>query len=233
MKKIFFSIALMLISLCLHAQRPVGSFSFIPRAGLSIANLTGNEICYRNGETDAKKSSRYNARFAGGVDVEYQVLPLTSISLGAYYAQQGCRFPDFEPLREGFLPLDNIMVTSHFREKLDYVQVPLMINQYITTGLAVKVGVQMGLLTSAQTTYDETTITKKKDGTEEIGNKEHYDIDMKETLNKMDISIPVGFSYEYERVVLDLRYNIGLKNIYKENLSEKNKSFTITVGYHI
>ena len=51
-------------ALGLHAQQPVGKFSLIPRAGLSIANLTNNEILYG---LDSKVSSRYNARFAGGL----------------------------------------------------------------------------------------------------------------------------------------------------------------------
>ena len=73
-------------ALGLHAQQPVGKFSLIPRAGLSIANLTNNEILY---VLDSKVSSRYNARFAGGLEGEYQMLPATSLSLGVYYAQMG------------------------------------------------------------------------------------------------------------------------------------------------
>ena len=219
-------------ALSLHAQQPVGKFSLIPRAGLSIANLTNNEILY---VLDSKVSSRYNARFAGGLEGEYQMLPATSLSLGVYYAQMGCRFPDFvdTPVVD-FAPVTQSSGMSHLRQKMDYVQVPLLVNQYILPGLAVKVGVQLGFLTSAEFSYDETLITHKKDGTDEYGEKKHHDGDLKEVTNKMDVSIPIGVSYEYERVILDFRYHIGLKNISKiEGIKEKNKFFTFTVGYRL
>ena len=46
----------------------------------------------------------------------------------------------------------------------------------------------------------------------------------------MDISIPLGLSYEYMNVVVDARYNWGLTKIH--NLTDsKNSFFTFTVGY--
>ena len=49
----------------------------------------------------------------------------------------------------------------------------------------------------------------------------------------MDVSIPVGISYEYLNVVLDARYHFGLTKLYKDESwpTEKNKVFTFTVGY--
>lgn len=48
----------------------------------------------------------------------------------------------------------------------------------------------------------------------------------------VDLSIPVGASYEYMNVILDARYNFGLTNIYKiDAMKSKNRFFTITVGY--
>lgn len=59
----------------------------------------------------------------------------------------------------------------------------------------------------------------------------------------MDVSIPIGVSYEYMGVILDARYNLGLTNAsdisrvkdadgqpyIKENC--KNKGFSLSVGY--
>lgn len=232
MKRILLSLSFTVAFVCLHAQQPVGHFSLIPKAGLDIANLTNNDIFYG---FDKKVSSRYNARFAGGVEAEYQMLSTTGISLGVFYLQQGCRFPDYvDTPNEGIVPVTQSSALTHSRQKMNYVQVPLLVNQYILPGLAVKAGVQMGILTSAHFTYNETIITHKKDAPDEYGDKKHFDTDMKDVVNKMDVSIPIGVSYEYQRVMLDLRYHIGLKNTSKiEGINEKNKFFTFTVGYRV
>ena len=49
---------------------------------------------------------------------------------------------------------------------------------------------------------------------------------------KVDFSIPVGLSYEYQSFVLDARYNIGLTKTVKDAAEKtKNSVFQITVGY--
>lgn len=49
---------------------------------------------------------------------------------------------------------------------------------------------------------------------------------------KVNVSIPVGLSYEYMNVILDARYHIGLTKVNKADAGDsKNKVFTFTVGY--
>ena len=55
-------------------------------------------------------------------------------------------------------------------------------------------------------------------------------------LNKVSLSIPVGISYEYRNVVLDLRYNIGVSHVYKEQASydaSRGQTVMLTLGYGI
>lgn len=49
-------------------------------------------------------------------------------------------------------------------------------------------------------------------------------------LNKADVSIPVGVSYEFSNINIDARYNWGVIKIIDES-SSKNSVFQITVGY--
>ena len=93
---------------------------------------------------------------------------------------------------------------------MDYINIPILAQYYVAKGFAIKAGVQPGFLVRAS--YD--------------GNS------FKEYCKKVDFSIPVGLSYEYEHFVLDARYNIGLTKTAKE-ASEKTKNsvFQITVGY--
>ena len=44
------------------------------------------------------------------------------------------------------------------------------------------------------------------------------------------LSIPVGLSYEFEQVVLDARYHLGLTKV-SEGFDWRNSAFTFTVGY--
>ena len=215
------------VSSAVKGQEPVGTFSLIPKIGVSLANLSGEKIYYNDSHIPAKV--KYNARFVGGVEAEYQMLPTTSISLGVGYVQQGCRYSDFEignteTISEGW---DDV------RSRIDYIQCPLTINQYLTDGLAVKAGIQVGVLVNSDFSYSITPIKHFTDGSIEYGKTEDMKTDQKSVMRSVDVSIPVGLSYEYMNVVLDARYHFSLTEIYKDKLwpSEKNKVFTITVGY--
>ena len=215
------------VSSAVKGQEPVGTFSLIPKIGVSLANLSGEKIYYNDSDIPAK--GKYNARFVGGVEAEYQMLPTTSISIGVGYVQQGCRYSDFE--------IDNTETISEgwddVRSRIDYIQCPLTINQYLTDGLAVKAGIQVGFLVNSDFSYSITPIKHFTDGSIEYGKTEDMKTDQKSVMRSVDVSIPVGLSYEYMNVVLDARYHFSLTEIYKDKLwpSEKNKVFTITVGY--
>ena len=228
MKKYFVLLMMALfVSSAMKGQEQVGTFSLIPKIGVSLANLSGEEIYYNNAEIPAK--GKYNARFVGGLEAVYQMLPMTSISIGVGYVQQGCRFSDFE--------IGNPETISEnwddVRSRLDYIQCPLTINQYIADGLAVKAGIQLGFLLNSDYSFSLTPIKHFPDGSIEYGKTEDMTIDQKDVMRSVDVSIPVGLSYEYLNVVLDARYHFSLTDIYKDKSwpSEKNKVFTITVGY--
>jgi hypothetical protein len=106
------------------------------------------------------------------------------------------------------------------RMELGYVKIPLVVNCYVAKGLALKAGVQFGFL------------MKAKQGGE----------DVKDYFEKSDFSIPVGLSYEFDDAVVELRYNIGVSNIRKDNYVENlfsdgkkihNSVLMLTFGYRI
>ena len=97
--------------------------------------------------------------------------------------------------------------------RLDYINVPIMANVYVVKGLAVKLGVQPGFNVS----------NKLK-----ANNFDAVDNPVK--AQSVDVSIPVGLSYEYNNFLLDARYNWGVSKAFK--LSDaKNSVFQITLGY--
>ena len=94
--------------------------------------------------------------------------------------------------------------------KMDYINVPVLANVYVAPGLALKAGLQPGFLVNSSSS---------------------------DTFKSVDLSIPVGVSYEYENFVLDARYNFGVTNVVKDDINRfinsdcKNSVFQLTLGY--
>ena len=228
-RKILLAMVLLSAALGVRAQQPQGTWSVIPKAGVALANLSGAKLYYSDGGGFMESKGKYNSRFVGGVEVEWQGLPTTSISLGALYAQQGCRYRDFEASDYQSVGIGY----GRLRQKMDYLCVPLMVNQYLVEGFAVKAGVQMGFLCNSKVSMATTEITHHSDGAKEYGETVRSNNDDMDMRRKVDVAIPVGLSYEYLNVVLEVRYVLGLIQTYKDKAmpSEKNRAFYITAGY--
>lgn len=102
-----------------------------------------------------------------------------------------------------------------FDAKYNYLNVPVLVNFHVTKGLVLKTGLQPGFLLSA------------KEG----------NLDVKNNLNKIDLSIPFGIGYEFNNgLMIDTRYNCGMTKLYKNDFRDDDKSscnsvFQVTVGY--
>lgn len=188
MKKVILMAAVMLSSMTAFAQNATGTITVQPKVGLNIATLTKT--------TDADP----RLGLAVGAEFEYGATDMLGISFGALYSMQGCKGKD-----------DGMDVTA----KLDYINIPILANVYVTKGLAVKVGVQPGFKVKGAWTL--------KSGNASASLKDN-------DFKSFDFSIPIGISYEYDNFVLDGRYNFGCTNVYTDSDS-KNSVFQITVGY--
>ena len=103
--------------------------------------------------------------------------------------------------------------------KLDYINVPLLANVYVAKGFAVKLGLQP----SFKVNYKYSGNGASFDGDE---------MDWAPKANGVDLSIPVGVSYEYNNFVLDGRYNFGVTKAFDSKAEKsKNSVFQITLGY--
>ena len=99
---------------------------------------------------------------------------------------------------------------------LDFLNFSALENFYIADGLAIKAGLQLGYLLNVKSVVDGRS--------EDIGN----------SFKKLNVSIPIGLSYEYRNVVLDARYNIGLTNLCDIELLDetwRTNSLWLTAGY--
>ena len=137
---------------------------------------------------------------AAGAEFEYGLTDNIGLSAGVLYSMQG-----FKTTEDG----------ADCTLKLDYLNVPILANFYVAKGFAVKLGVQPGFKLSSKAEF------KGSGGSKEV------DVD---GFKSVDLSIPVGVSYQYQNIVFDARYNWGVTNIVEDSDS-KHSVFQITVGY--
>ena len=191
---------LLLASIGIYAQHAKGSFNIQPKLGLNVATMTNND------------GSDPRVGFVGGAEFEYQATDLLSLSFGALYSQQGVKASD-----EG---LDGTI-------KMDYINVPVLLNVYVTKGLAVKTGIQPGFKVNSKVKASTSGVSAEVD-LEKAFQAAGVDASVK----SVDFAIPVGLSYEYRNFQLDARYNFSVsKAIEAEGESTKHSVFQFTIGY--
>lgn len=209
-----------------EVENPVGKFSVIPRIGVALSNWSNNSIRVSVALDDEIKSKN-RAGFMAGADVEYRATEYVGVSLGAYYARLGYRFADYETV-ESADKKQYWGIKNHHAD-IDYIQVPLMLKGYVTRQLVAMVGIQAGFRCGdAKYSYEETSLEKDKNGSTYY--KDTKEVEGTLAAKSMNISIPVGVSYEYMNVILDARYNIGLTKL-NDVEHPKNNFLTFTVGY--
>ena len=228
-------------------KRDAGEWSIIPKLGVNISKLKGDKLWLEDGSKAINSS--YKLGYEGGLDVEYMITERIGLTAGVMYAMQGGKLKDFH-IEEKKAGTDNIYEFTKcedMRVNLGFLNVPLKCNVYLTDNFALKAGVQLGFMLSAKLKYN--TVSGQYDKLNP-GNIIYYDangnpaqegsdvylskdIDMKDNYKHFDISIPVGFSYEYENVILEAQYRIGLSDLNDIATSEKIRSsvFSVTVGY--
>ncbi len=234
MKRIFLMLALALVSMVGWAQSPVGKFSIIPKVGMTWAKVTNFDWAATVTEgTDYYKESLKGAKLKGGVtagaDVEYQVSDEWAASAGLFYSLQGMYVPDYIADNQN----GTLTGVEDMHADLHYLNVPVMVSRYLFPGFAVKAGVQAGFLLANRMKSETTTFEKQADGTLKATANDDVS-DEWDNYQTVDVSIPVGISYEYERVIVDVRYNFGLTKVFDDNLFHSRISvFHFTVGYRL
>ena len=216
-KNILLISAFLMTALSISAQSEVGKVSIYPRIGINRSNITNNSLYTSAAEDASSINSKRKTGLVIGAEMEYQWSKGVSYSGGLMYSIQGYRYDDLEV---SHTPKE---VFKNYKEHMHYIIMPLMINLYVYKNLAIKGGLQLGYLISTYSKYEDVTETSTQ---RYNSNGMIY--------NKLDLSIPVGISYKYQKVVLDLRYDVGLTNTNKyASWKSKNNVIMMTIGYKI
>ena len=187
MKNIFF-IPMFLFGIG-TAQVEAQDVQFGLKAGVNLATITGDV----SGDFDSRTS------FHLGILSEIEISEMFSFQPELLYSSQGIKDDIFDE-----------------KIKLDYMNIPLMGKYYISEGISLEAGPQIGFLLSAKSDID---------GEEE---------DIKDSLKGIDFGLNFGLGYKMNcGLSFGARYNIGLSNFNNEDGlgSVKNSVFQISVGY--
>ena len=237
MRRIIATTTFLLVFVCLVLAQPSpGTFSIIPKLGVNISTFTGSATMvgqYRaripvvgEGQTEEEKTQvgivstdHHMMRFGwtGGVEAQYQMTDRWALSFGAMYALQGAKYDD---VNMNGITMTNASVNMH------YINIPILLNYYVADGFAIKAGIQPGVC----------VLENGKCDIMADGIKPEF-VGVADSHSNYDISVPVGIAYEFGNMVVDARYNIGVKNIVdgklngKELASAHNNVFMLTLGY--
>jgi len=207
MKKFILLFVLMTVGMTVQAQHKEGDITIQPRIGVTFSTITD------------QKDIKMKTNLTYGFETEYYFTDKWSVAGGLLFTNQGYKFDYYDGIDK------NSSSTAKFNNY--YATVPITVNYYVIEGLAVKVGIQPAFRVKTQLKMGDAKLDLD-DAMEVLFPTEDV------TINKFDLSIPVGFSYEYNKFVFDARYNLGLTKLYKGiEQSSRNSVITLTLGYKL
>lgn len=160
------------------------------KAGLNVSKLTGGGYDWRAG-------------FHGGLLSHIHVTPAFSLQPEIMYSSQGAKYTD--------------VFNQEVTRKLNYVNVPVLLQYNFDNGFRLQAGPQLGFLLAAK---------------DKIGDVNSNRVNT-DNFNSIDFSVPVGVSYlSRTGFGIDARYNVGVTNVAEGSTTNvRNSVFQFGVFY--
>ena len=206
----------MLAAMTASAQHDVGTWTVTPKIGMNLAAMTESNVDYQSldGYNDGPLNSKMTVSFAVGAEGEYQIHKMVGLGAGLIYSRQGMDYKH-----------DGLTSTT----KLDYLNIPLTANVYVVKDLALKTGVQFGISMGKHGAAESQLFPHGQDYL--TYHAAHPVWSSGDFYRSFDLSIPIGISYDYKNIRLDLRYNFGLLDQSKGGFKMNNRVAQLTIGY--
>jgi len=143
-----------------------------------------------------------------GAYTECKVFDTFSIQPELLYSQQGAKYTESEGFDGSF--------------KFTYLNLPVMAKLYVSDGLFVEAGPQIGYLLSAKDDYESPGLSGEDD--------------IKEEVKDIDFAGNLGLGYQFDSGLnLGARYSFGIANIQDfadtSDFSNTNNVFSLAVGF--
>ena len=201
MKRIFLFAFVALFTCAISAQQ----VNFGAKAGVNFASIGGDDTEDVEGKTGFHLGLVSEILFSEKFAFQPEVL----------YSSQGA---------EGEYSEDGLNVKAKLN--LDYINIPLLAKYYVTPGLNLHAGPQLGFVVKAEEEYEASF----------GGESESETMDIKDEVKGMDFGLAVGLGYKLNMgLFFDARYNLGLTNIWdyedEEDFSQKNNVIQLSVGF--
>ena len=222
MKKTILLIAVVLAAGVVSGQKTV---TFGPKVGIKIADQ------YASSAENTRDLNGTKPSLIVGAFAEYRALKWLAVSADVLYSRQGST--DKATWTERGPGGGFVTESEEFSYRLNYLNIPILANFYVTKGLALKAGIQPGFLIGSKLRV------RSNDGPWETA-----DLKDENLFRTTDIAIPVGLSYTLDYgLVIDARYNFSLNDIatdtFKEEIAQeggdlkkiKNRVFSLTLGW--
>ena len=219
MRKMMLLAIVLMATLSGNAQIEEGDWALIVKAGVGKADLTGKLYDSEKAEGTYDATLHPITSVVVGAEAEYGMTDQLSLVLGANFCTQGAKTND-----------------DLFKVSMSYFNVPLLVQCYPIRnfGLAIKAGAQVGFVSRKILKIDGVTYSADyvKVYSKYWNRPVYVESELSKQFNKVDFSIPVGISYELFNFVLDVRYNIGLTNVMKDDPeNSRNRVWQFTLGY--
>lgn len=167
--------------------------TFGVKAGLNLSTLVG----------DAQNVSMKPGFHIGGM-AELELTEKLSVQPEILYSLQGARVDDG--------------TGSNYNYNLSYITLPVIGKYYVTEGLSLEAGPQIGVLISAKSKIDGKSYNNKKN------------------TSSIDFGANIGAGYKMDSGLnFSLRYSLGLANTYDGpgNSNLTNATLQLSVGYFL
>ncbi len=216
MKKLLMTLMVFALITSVKAQE----ISYGGKAGLNLSSFSGDEVDGLSSRTS----------FHVGLLAEIEFSEKFSFQPELLYSSVGAEY-DFSESFEGFNFIDQGTV------KLDYLTIPLMAKYYVSEGLSLEAGPQIGFLLSANREF-ENTAPPTEDG---FGGTVSGEEDVKDFFSGFDLGFGLGAGYKLDNGLhFSLRYVLGLSNIRdlddvegidNSDFSQQNSVFQLSIGF--
>jgi len=191
------------------AQAQMNGMTVGVKAGLSISNISFDE-------DELDEDNKSLPGLVAGVFASKDLRDRFAVQIEALVSQKGVKFENFA------------LSGEDLKVRLTYFEIPVLARYSFTMGAA-GAGEPRRIHVLAGPTFGFKAADSQKLGDEDLED------DFQQDLKGADVGLAIGAAFEMRKLLIDLRYTFGLTNINddfdEDDLSLKNRSFAITVGW--